>query len=239
MSKKGAKCYFGSYDMNSNILFQKLLQRETGFTDDEIYSVYENKDTEQIKKFTEILKKHYSNVTFDFKVGSTIEGLKKSIARKENEIGEELKLVVVDYIELIMSDKSDATAASAEAAQGLREIANSGKLVIVLLQPNKMSTKLDEAPKSYTAAKGSSAIAQAVTSMMGVFRPGYSPEDPSMDKFYGIAILKNRMGPLGTVYFDWNGPRGKITELEDIQRQELQEFLEWKKQNNSDNEHGL
>lgn len=234
MSKKGTKCYFGSYDMNSNILFQKLLQRETGMSDDDIYDVYRKKDLEQIKKFKAILKKHYSNVVFDFKVGSTIEGLKRSIAKKEQEIGEEVKLVVVDYIELIMSDKSDATQASAEAAQGLREIANSGKLVIVLLQPNKMSTKLDEAPKSYTAAKGSSAIAQAVTSMMGVFRPGYSPEDPSMDKYYGIAILKNRMGPLGTCYFNWNGPRGLITEMEDIERVALQEFLDMKKAQKGD-----
>lgn len=239
MSKQDIKCYFGSYDMNSNILFQKLLQRETGLTDDQIYEVYKNKDIEQIEKFKTILKKHFSNVVFDFKVGSTIEGLKKSIARKEQELGEEVKLVVVDYIELIMSDKSDATAASAEAAQGLREIANAGKLVVVLLQPNKMSTKLDEAPKSYTAAKGSSAIAQAVTSMMGVFRPGYSPEDPSMDKFYGVAVLKNRMGPLGTVYFNWDGPRGRITEMEDIQAKELKEYLDWKKQVKGEEDGGL
>jgi len=238
MSKQNIKCYFGSYDMNSNILFQKLLQRETGLTDDQIYEVYKNKDIEQIEKFKVILKKHFGNVVFDFKVGSTIEGLKKSIARKEQELGEEVKLIVVDYIELIMSDKSDATAASAEAAQGLREIANAGKLVVVLLQPNKMSTKLDEAPKSYTAAKGSSAIAQAVTSMMGVFRPGYSPEDPSMDKFYGVAVLKNRMGPLGTVYFNWDGPRGKITEMEDIQARELKEFLDMKKAMKGDDDKG-
>lgn len=238
MSKKGIKCYFGSYDMNSNILFQKLLQRETGFTDDQIYEFYKNKDMVQIEKFKAILKKHYDNVTFDFKVGSTIEGLKRSISKKEQELGEPVKLVVVDYIELIMSDRSDATQASAEAAQGLREIANSGKLVVVLLQPNKMSTKLDEAPKSYTAAKGSSSIAQAVTSMMGVFRPGYSPEDPSNDKYYGIAVLKNRMGPLGTCYFNWDGPRGSITSMEDIQRQELAEFLAIKKVN-KENEGGL
>ena len=238
MSKKDIQCYFGSYDMNSNILFQKLLQRETGYTDDEIYEFYKTKNMEQIEKFKLILKKHYANVTFDFKVGSTIEGLKRSISKKEQELGEPIKLVVVDYIELIMSDRSDATQASAEAAQGLREIANSGKLVVVLLQPNKMSTKLDEAPKSYTAAKGSSSIAQAVTSMMGVFRPGYSPEDPSNDKYYGIAVLKNRMGPLGTCYFNWNGPRGLITSMEDIERQELAEFLAIKKVN-KDNEGGL
>ena len=187
---------------------------------------------DQIEKFKQILKKHYHNVTFCFKVGQTISDLKKSIAEREQKLGREIGLVVVDYIELILSDKSDATAASAEAAQGLREIANSGKVVVVLLQPNKMSSKADEAPTSYNAAKGSSAIAQAVTSMLGCFRPGYNPETPDMDKFFGVAILKNRMGPLGTVYFDWNGPTGRIKELEDIQRQELKEFLAIKRAEN-------
>ena len=103
-----------------------------------------------------------------------------------------------------------------------------------------MSSKPDEAPKTYNAAKGSSAIAQAVTSMMGCFRPGYNPEDTAMDKFFGIAILKNRMGPLGTCYFDWDGPTGRITQMEDIQRQELQQFLDWKAQNSSkDGDGGL
>lgn len=238
-SKTDCKSFFGSYDMNSSILFQKLLQRETRMTDDEIYDIYRKGDTEQINKFKQILKKNYENVTFCFKVGQTIKDLKRTIAQREQVLGEKIGLVVVDYIELILSDKSDATQASAEAAQGLREIANSGKVVVVLLQPNKMSSKADEAPKTYNAAKGSSAIAQAVTSMMGCFRPGYDPEDPSMDKFFGVAILKNRMGPLGTCYFNWDGPTGRITEMEDIERQELQQFLEWKKQNNKDGDHGL
>lgn len=238
-SKDGVKSFFGSYDMNSSILFQKLLQRETRMTDDEIYDIYRNKDKEKIEEFRGVLAKNYSNVTFCFKVGQTIADLKRSIAKREQVMGEKIGLVVVDYIELIMSDKSDPTAASAEAAQGLREIANSGKVVVVLLQPNKMSSKADEAPKTYNAAKGSSAIAQAVTSMMGCFRPGYNPEDPSMDKYFGIAVLKNRMGPLGTCYFNWHGPTGRITEMEDIERQELQEFLKWKENNSGDGDHGL
>lgn len=233
-SKDGCHSFFGSFDMNSSIMFQKLLQRETRLTDDEIYDVYRRNDQEQIKKFKEILKKHYENVTFSFKVGDTIKGLKASIAKREQDLGEKIGLVVIDYIELILSDKSDATQASAEAAQGLREIANSGKTVVVLLQPNKMSSKADEAPKTYNAAKGSSAIAQAVTSMMGCFRPGYDPEHPENDKYFGVAILKNRMGPLGTVYFNWHGPTGRISSMEDIERQELQEFLELKKLNKDD-----
>ena len=238
-SKEGCKSFFGSYDMNSSILFQKLLQRETRLTDDEIYDIYRNGDREKIANFKKILTNNYENVTFCFKVGQTIGDLKRSIAKREKQLGEKIGLVVVDYIELIMSDKSDATAASAEAAQGLREIANSGKVVVVLLQPNKMSSKADEAPKTYNAAKGSSAIAQAVTSMMGCFRPGYNPEDTSMDKFFGVAILKNRMGPLGTCYFNWHGPTGRITQMEDIERQELQQYLDWKKSNSDDGDGGL
>lgn len=229
-SKDKVQSYFGSYDMNSNIVFQKLLRRATRLSDEEIFNAYKNGDSEKIAKFEKILTKHFENVTFCFKVGQTIEDLKKSIKQKEIELGEEIGLVVVDYIELILTKSSDPTQASAEAAQGLREIANSGKVVLVLLQPNKMSSRADEPLLSYNAAKGSSAIAQAVTAMLTCHRPGYDSRDPSNDNYFSVNCVKNRMGALFHADFAWHGPTGIITELEDIQRKELAELRQMKKE---------
>ena len=228
-SKNGVNSYFGSYDMYSNILFQKLLQRETGLSDSKIFETYKDRNEEKIKGFKEILKKNYENVTFCFKVGQTIDDIKLSIIRREQSTGVPIDLVIIDYIELVLTKSSDPTQASMEAVQGLREIANSGKVVVVLLQPNKISSKPDEPMLSYNCAKGSSAIAQAVTSMITCHRPGYSPINPELDNFFSINCVKNRMGPLFSADFSWDGPTGRIGQLEDIQREELAELREAKK----------
>lgn len=233
-SKEGVKSFFGSYDMAGNILVQKLLQRETRLTSDEIYDIYRNKDYEQIKNFSKILEKNYSNVSFCFKAGQTVEELRESIRKEELKMGEEIKLVIVDYLELIRTKSSDPTIASAEAIQGLREIANEGKVVVCLLQPNKMSSKPDEPLLSYNAAKGSSAIAQAVTAMITCNRPGYSSQTPENDVYFSINVVKNRMGALSQVDFSWDGPTGRIGQLEDIQKQDLAELRALKKINEGD-----
>lgn len=230
-SKEGVKSFFGSYDMAGNILIQKLLQRETRLTSEEIYDVYRNNDIEQITNFSKILKKNYANVSFCFKAGQTVEELRESIKKEELKSGEDIKLVIVDYLELIRTKSSDPTIASAEAIQGLREIANEGKVVVCLLQPNKMSSKPDEPLLSYNAAKGSSAIAQAVTAMITCHRAGYSSETPENDVYFSINIVKNRMGALSQVDFSWDGPTGRIGQLEDIQKQDLAELRAQKKLN--------
>jgi replicative DNA helicase len=233
-SKEGVKSFFGSYDMAGNILIQKLVQRETRLSTDEIYDVYRNKNTKEIDRFQKVLQKNYNNVSFCFKSGQSVDELRESIRVEEEKLGEEIKLVIVDYLELIRAKSSDPTQASAEAIQGLREIANEGKVVVCLLQPNKMSSTPDEPLLTYNAAKGSSAIAQAVTAMITCHRVGYSSDFPENDKFFNINIVKNRLGPLGKADFAWDGPTGRIRELEDIERMELKELRNLKKAEKGD-----
>lgn len=233
-SKEGVKSFFASYDMAANILIQKLVQRETRMIDDQVFDVYRNKDVEEINRFKKILQKNYANVSFCFKAGQSVEELRDSIKKEELRLGEEVKLVIVDYLELIRAKSSDPTQASAEAIQGLREIANEGKVVVCLLQPNKISSKPDEPLLSYNAAKGSSAIAQAVTAMISCHRPGYSSQNPEYDNYFSINVIKNRMGGLSQVDFSWDGPTGRIGQLEDIQKQDLKELRDLKKAEKSD-----
>ena len=228
-SKEGVKSFFASYDMAGNILIQKLVQRETRMNTDEVFDVYRNQDKEQISNFKKILNKNYANVSFCFKAGQSVGELRDSIQKEENRLGEEVKLVIVDYLELIRAKSSDPTQASAEAIQGLREIANEGKVVVCLLQPNKISSTPDEPLLTYNAAKGSSAIAQAVTAMITCHRPGYNPNNPEDDNYFSINIVKNRMGPLGKADFSWDGPTGRICALEDIEKQALAELRALKK----------
>jgi DNA replication protein DnaC len=233
-SKQGIKSFFASYDMAGNILIQKLIQRQTRFSIDEIYDVYRNDNIEEKERFKKILTNNFGNVSFCFKAGQTVNELRDSIKQEEVRLGEEIKLVIVDYLELIRTRSNDPTQASAEAIQGLREIANEGKVVVCLLQPNKLSSTVSEPLLTYNAAKGSAAIAQAVTSMITCYREGYNPNNPETDKYFNINIVKNRLGPLGKADFNWDGPTGKISPLEDIQKQELAELRALKKAEKSE-----
>lgn len=133
--------------------------------------------------------------------------------------------VIVDYLELVLTESNDPTAASAEAAQGLREIANEGRVVVGLLQPNKMNSKPNEPILSYNGAKGSSTIAQSGTAILTGHRPGMSSTNNNEDdNFFGINCVKHRNGPLFSLDFAWEGKTQTIRELEDIEREELRDL---------------
>jgi replicative DNA helicase len=235
-SKSGYHSMFFSFDMSQYDVIQKLTQRHTGMKRDELYDIYTSDNQKEIDKVSNILQDNYANVSFVFKTGQNIEEIKDSIIKREQLLGVDIPLIVVDYLELVQSKYSDATQASSDVIQGLREIAiNMNKIVIVLLQPNKMSSTVDQPITSYNAAKGSASVAQAVTAMLTVHRPGYSSRTPEYDNYFSIDCVKNRTGQLFHVDLSWNGLRGTLRELEEIEAQELQELLERKRaQSNND-----
>lgn len=233
-SKKGTKSFFGCYDMYQHNVTAKLIQRHTGSDEETIYNSFVHKDQNQIEEYRKVLKDNYNNVSFCFKAGQTIDQLKKAIEMEESKSGEDVELVVIDYLELINTDKSDPTISSAEAIQGLREIANDGKVVLCLLQPNKLSSKINQPMTSYNAAKGSSAIAQACTAIMGCWREGMSPDTPENDRFFSINILKNRNGPLASLDFSWDGKTQTISTLSATEKFNLSVLRDTKEDSEDD-----
>lgn len=229
-SKLDIASMFFSFDMSKYDVFQKLIQRHTRMDRDKLYEVYKTGSADQQKKIAETVSDEYKNVRFVFKTGQSIEEMKQTIINTEKKLGIEFRLIVVDYLELVQSKYSDPTQSSAEVIQGLREIAiNMNKAVVVFLQPNKMSSTIDEPLLSYNAAKGSSAIAQACTAILTIHRPGYSSRTPETDKFFSIDCVKNRSGRLFSADLHWDGLTGNIRELEDIERMELKELRDAKK----------
>lgn len=230
MSNAEEQSIFFSYDMYHALVFQKLVQKHLKVSDKEIFNKFKNNDLKFQEEIKTVLKKEYKNVEFCFKTGQSPDDIEKTIKYTEEKTGKKVRLAVVDYSELVLSDYADSTQNSAFVAQKLREIATKLNIcVVVLLQPSKISGSPADELRSYRAAKGSSSLEQSLSIMLGMSRPGYDPRNPQDDQFITINCLKNRMGSLFSLDLGWNGAAGEIYELDDQQSAYLLELRERKK----------
>jgi replicative DNA helicase len=133
----------------------------------------------------------------------------------------------MDYNELVITDYSEPTVASAFVAQKMREIAQRMDIACLsLFQPSKMAGSPADELTSYRAAKGSSAIEQSVSVMLGLSRPGYNPKDPDNDRYATLSCLKNRMGPTFSLDFHWTGLTGSVRNLTEEEQSDLKKLRE-------------
>lgn len=237
MSKTGHRSLFFSYDMFHALVYQKLVQKHFQMSSSEIFKRFKERDEEFEKEVSDIIAQEYGNVDFCFNNGQKVEDIVATIKESERMSGKKVKLIIVDYNELVMTDYSDATASSMYVAQKLRQIANEMQIcVISLYQPSKVSGSPADELVSYRSIKGSSAIEQSCSLILGMSRPGFDPKHPENDNYITINCLKNRMGPLFSVDLHWEGLTGSVRELTSNEKVSLrtlrEEILKQKDKNN-------
>jgi replicative DNA helicase len=225
MSKNGVNSIYCPYDSSSSNVYMTLLMRHTGLPIKDILQKFKD-DPSYHKKAEAILERNYPNTQFVWKTTQTCDQIRKTIKHAENNSGEKIKVVFVDYLELISTDASDDTGQTKKAILGLQEIAQEENvLVIVLLQPNKIGTDLTKPFKNYNQVKGSSAINQSVSVLVSLCRPGWSPNMEN-DNYMTLTCLKNKIGGLFNVDLAWEGKRMSVRELESVEVEALKEFRE-------------
>jgi replicative DNA helicase len=234
--EQGQRALFLSLDMHDNLLFQRLIQRQTGVNVsnklrkmiksdknfDVEYNIRQDKPIlEGIKKVSEV----YKNAKFNFTRGATIESIEEDIKINKQLYGEELKLVVVDYLEKVRGPYSDPTANSGFVASRLSDLASTYDVCIILiLQPQKSAGDPSEELLSMRNVKGASVIEQDCRIILTLWRPGFNPKNPSDDKYSTIAIVKNNMGELLTLDYGFDGLKGQFNELTQPERDHLEEL---------------
>lgn len=229
MSKAGHRSVFFSYDMYSAHVFQKLVQKHFNLTPEDIFDKFKKGDSQFEFMVKEKLRQEYAKVDFCFESGQTVSDIMDTVKKVEDNSGEKVKFVVMDYNELVLTDFVDSTSSSSYVAQKMREMANTNQLcVFSLFQPNKMAGTPADEIKSYRSAKGSSAIEQSVSVMLGMSRPGFDPRKPDEDMFVGLNCLKNRMGPIFSLDLHWDGLTGSVRELEEEELMLLKEIRQRK-----------
>lgn len=223
---------YNSIDLYEDALVSRLLSKYTNLSYMQLLNqISEDKIDDNIKNGFEQVKKHFQNVTFDFRTGITVEDIEQNIVDIEKNTGKKIKLLVVDYLERIRSPYTDPTAAGAFVASRLADIAKRHDLVLFLIvQPNKISGDVKEPLLSYINIKGSGTISQDSRLILTLWRPGYNPEDSSMDKYMSVACIKNNMGPTFKIDLAWEPVTGKLKSMTALERIQLREFLQNKEE---------
>jgi KaiC/GvpD/RAD55 family RecA-like ATPase len=238
-SKEGIRSMFFSLDMAAPQVYQRLAQRHTGYHSDRLFQAYQKGERGVIEQVEETLSEEYKNVKFCFRGAMNIDIIREAILKEKDLTGDFPKLVVIDYLENVMTDLSnDPTIAKGFVARSLKDIANEfGICVILLTQPAKVSGGPSEELNSYYNIKGSGLVAEASAQVITMHRPGFDPKYPEDDNFITLTVVKNRMGTLGTFDYHWEGVRGTIRELsheEEATLKKVREANVLKKQNKGD-----
>jgi replicative DNA helicase len=235
LSANGQNVLFHSLDMSDNLLYGRLLQRYCQYDLKTIlHKIKLNQLDEKIITAFEMAQEEYKNVKFNFRSGTNVDNIEQDIIEYKEKVGENLKLVVVDYLEKVRGPYSDATANSGYIASRLSDLAREHDLcLLMLLQPQKSAGDPREELLSMRKVKGASVIEQDCRVIMTMWRPGFNPKDMSDDKFASVAVVKNNMGGLCKLDYRWNGVEGSLTEMgsdDKIMYNDLMERLKTEKE---------
>ncbi len=230
-SLNGVPSVFLSLDMGAPIVYAKLVQKATGLSFKKALELYRENPT-KAKEISEVIKKEYKNVGFNFKSGLTVGDIKNIIQKQSEATGTRPRLLVIDYLECLAGPYSDATANAALIANQLKDLANEEELsILLLLQTQKHSTPdVSDPLLSMKQIKGSSVLEQACSTVLTIWREGYNPNFIDDDKYVSFAVVKNRFGSLWRGDFSWEPIRGQIRSLTEEERDEFESFKERKRQ---------
>lgn len=234
-SSAGLNGIFGSMDMPDVLVFQKIAQKVKGYSDDQIYEMYRTKSP-KIKELEEAIARAYKNVAFDFRRGVSFDELRSNLLESKMRVGDNLKLVVYDYLNKISGPYSDENANMAYIAPKLADLADESETLIISLAQIARAKGGPGTPLlDSRVAKGSSAIEESATALIGVWRPGYNTEQ---DNFITAAGLKMRMGKEFKLDLHFNGQTSEIRELTGEEEDNLGMLRERLEQSSSNDDGG-
>lgn len=231
-SKNNIPIVLASLDMARNRMFLKLLIKESGLKQKQVIELFKTPESELAQNLLKRINEKYKNVWFYDKSFATVEDIRKYVETIEEDTGQKIKLVMFDYFERLNSDMSDENMSSKKIAGQIQDLVNDlGLAAITFVQPNKMAfgdSGISSPLTDFNNIKGSSYISQSFRAILSLWRPFNSADFSEHDHFIQMAILKNDLGELKQFDFGWDGAKGRIYNLETIEKTQLKELLKMK-----------
>ena len=230
-NKCGVNSIFFSADTSAIIVYQRMVASVMGLTQDEVEEIYTNKDKDKIAEFKKKVEEVYGRTTFNVKSSLTMDIIKDSITEVENQLGEPIDFVVIDYNERVMNQFSDPMNSVRHTALNLVDLSRELNKCFVTIAQVSRSKGSERTPLlSKNAAKESGAVEESASSLLTIWRPLYGSESligHDEDKFIGICVAKNRMGREGIssiLHFD--GAKSIVRDADDAEKYQCKQFSE-------------
>ncbi len=209
---KKAVCIF-SLEMPNEALVMRILSSEAMVDSSNLRTgTLSEKDWDSLAYASSILSE--TNIYIDDTSNITINAMKSKLRRIKD-----LGLVIVDYLQLMESDKKrkDGSRVNevSDLTRGLKLLANELNVpVITCSQLGRASEKEKEKRKPMLSdLRESGSIEQDADKVIFLSRDYYG-EDPEKEHLVDVIVAKNRQGNTGTVQMGWTGEYTKFSSLE-------------------------
>lgn len=207
---------FFSMDMHRNLVFLKLAQKITNYNKDDILNFYKTHQTDKIDEIRDAVAAKYNKTFFDFSATMTIEQMRDKVLNIQDKHGVDVALVLVDYASRITSDHKDTYANARHNALKSTEVAEvTDAAWLYISQISRITGDASTPLRTKRVAKDSGDWEETATNVITVWRPfiGMEGEDDVMRLF----LAKNRMGREIERPLWWNGAKGIIQDMSEIE----------------------
>lgn len=206
-----APVLFFSLEMGASQLMERLLSLESKVDLTSIKTKVSDTQLQAISSSGELISG--MPIFFNDKPAITLSEIRASI-KAHNAKGNKIKLVIIDYLQLIGTTNSNPVAAITEISKGLKVIAKEfGIPVIALSQLSRDVEKRGSKPR-LSDLRDSGSIEQDADIVLFLHR-----ETIDRNNFGGqtvsLLISKHRNGQLGEIKFNFDGSRTQFVELDD------------------------
>lgn len=203
---------FFSLDMHKNLVYLKLAQKLTNYSQREILNFYQTKNITKIAEIKKLISEKYGKTYFDFSSTLTLEQMRDKIFRTQDETGKAIDLVVVDYAGRVTGPYSDRYANATFNALKSTEMANVTDAAWIYISQISRGVGDGCSPlRTKRAAKESGDWEESATNVITMWRPFMG--DPDRDDVMRMFLAKNRMGRELEAVLKFEGDKGIIRDL--------------------------
>lgn len=228
LSKRGQHAMFFSLDMHKNLVYSKLATRFTSYKQDDIFKFFKERDMKKIQEIHNAVKDNYKNIYLDFSGGLSIDDMKQRIDATEQESGDKIALVIVDYASRMVGPYSDRHQNESYNAMRSKDVADETDAAWIILNQISRSSGDGSTPlRSKRVAKGSGDWEESASNVITVWRPFMGMHKKMdnesgleyKDEYMRLCLAKNRMGVELEDVLKWNGAKGTVTDMSETERE--------------------
>lgn len=229
---------FFNMDMSEEMLIQRaapIFMYDKNYTGSisgtDFMKAHADNNEALLKKAELAFEKISENVLISSQRSMTVKDIEVEIDRQEKIWGRKIKLVIVDYVQLLKSDK-EGHFNDQFNAEALTTLAKNRKICVLgLSQSTGTSTTSGNGDSGeYSFAKGSRAWEEQTSTQINCFRP-FKDVAPQYDHIISVRMVKNRLGATDRVDLFFHGASGIVRDLTKEEQLEFEALRQQLKEN--------